>query len=198
MNVPPLPPQPPVFGDPTQVNRENRAAVGKGFFMGCGGCFAIVAGFFALIIGGFAIVMFFFANSDVCKEALVKANASGAVRAALGTPLERGWMLGGSINVNGSEGSANVSFSVSGPKGKGTLHLEAVRQNGAWIYKQLQVTPERTGKPIDLLAPVSVTYNCSISFPCNPSNPPLLNTMITSPDLVCDLSRAMIASVEGS
>ncbi len=152
MNPPPLP-----FGDPSQVQHENRGAVGKGVFLGCGGCglivFAVVM-FFASI---FVVAMTGIRNSDVSVQAMAKVNASTQVRAVLGSPIKQGWIPAGKVSIDGENGAAEVNFPVSGPKGGGTLHLEAKRQKGMWIFQRLLVIPESTGKPIDLLALPNVT-----------------------------------------
>lgn len=193
---PPVPPTP--FGDPTQVRRQNTAAAGKGIFFGCGGCLLLVCVVTALGLGILAIVFGAMRNSDVVTQALEKAQASVEVKSILGTPLKQGWMFSGKIQIYGSSGWADISFPVTGPKGSGTVRAAANKRDGRWIFSRLLVVPDKTGKPIDLLAPLNVVYNCSISLPCSPSNPPLLNTTITSPDFVCDFSRSMIDSVEGS
>ena len=160
MNPPPLPPVPPApFGDPTNIRRENNAAVRKGCALGCGGCALAVIGFLALMAGIGALVVMGLRNSDACKEALEKARASTQVRAALGTPIEQGWWITGSVSINGGGGAAEFSFSISGPKGGATLYAKAIKTNGKWVFTSLTVVPDSTGKPIDLLAPVSLTRN---------------------------------------
>ena len=153
MNPPPAP-----FGDPTQTRKENRAAVGKGCFLGCGGCAMGVVLFVGLLVGIAALVMNSFRKSDVCVEALEKVRASAVAKATLGTPIEQGWWLSGSINLSGNQGDASVAFPISGPKGGATLHATASKVNGKWIFSRLVMVPDRTGKPVDLLAPVSITW----------------------------------------
>ena len=155
MNPPPLPPGP--FGDPTQVQRANNAAVGKGVGCGCGSCALLLAVIAAFVVGIFALVMGGMRNSDVCTQALAKARASVEVRALLGTPIEQGWILSGGIRLYNDSGSAYVSFPISGPKGGATVNAEARKRNGTWIFSRLLVIPDSTGKPIDLLAKLQVT-----------------------------------------
>lgn len=201
MDPPPLP-----FGDPARVQQENSSAVGKGLFLGCGGCGLLVLLFVAVLGGIFAIVLGSVRRSDVSVQAFAKASGSAEVRALLGTPLEKGWTFSGSISVSNDGGQANLNIPIAGPKGSGSLHVEATKENGVWIFHKLLFMPDGTNRVIDLLEPMNVTwilppaapYNCAISFSCNPSKPPLLNTMITSPDFVRDFSLARIASVEGS
>ncbi|MDB6120122.1 MAG: hypothetical protein JWO08_3903 [Verrucomicrobiaceae bacterium] len=152
MNPPPLP-----FGDPTQVQHENRGAVGKGVFLGCGGCALIVVAFGLFIASIFGVVVGSMRKSDVSEQAMAKVNASPQVRAVLGSPIEQGWLPTGKISVHGDRGTAEINFSVTEPKGGGTVHLEATKDNGVWAFHRLIVVPESTGKPIDLLALPNVT-----------------------------------------
>lgn len=120
------------------------------------GCFS------ALILAGavFAVVVFLLVggvfghvkSSDVYQQALARAKADQAVLDALGTPIKDGRFPSGSINTSGSSGSADLSISISGPKGKGTLYAVAARSAGEWSFSQLVVTIEATGRRIDLLA----------------------------------------------
>ena len=66
------------------------------------------------------------------------------------TPISEGFMPSGSVNVSGSTGTANLSISISGPKGSGTITVEARRSGGNWTYQLLQVQIAGTGKIIDL------------------------------------------------
>lgn len=147
----PPPPPPPVFGDPTQVQSENRAAVKKGVLFGCGGCglfIAVILGFVACIL---LIVFTSMKSTDAYAEAVTRAKASVRVKTELGEPLETGWFTSGSVNVNGAGGHANLNIPLSGPKGSGTLHLEADKRSGQWHFRVLTVTVDGSGKEIDLL-----------------------------------------------
>jgi|GEM_PF-1679059 len=194
MNPPPVPP----FGDPSDLQPEDVAVAGRRGLFGCGGCALLVLAVTVCLVVLLAFAAGAVRNSEVCTQSLAKASASAKVRGLLGTPLRQGWTFTGGITITGGQGSATVTFPISGPKGEATVRAEATMKKGVWIFTILVVTPEKTGKPIDLLAPVSVTYNRPSSFSCMPSKPPLLNTMITSPDFVRSLSRSRIASVEGS
>ncbi|MDB6139396.1 MAG: hypothetical protein JWO94_2468 [Verrucomicrobiaceae bacterium] len=152
-------PPPPPFGDPAQVERENRTAIKRGVFAGCGGCALIVLAVALFITCLFGFVMHSFRDSDVCTQAMARAASSGEVRAFLGSPVQQGWMINGSINLQNSDGTADVTFPISGPKGSGTLHAEASKKNGTWIFSQLLFIPDSTRRPIDLLTPISVTQS---------------------------------------
>ncbi len=110
-----------------------------------------------LVVGGCVASIFFVAttamkSSDVYKDALVKAQSNPAVVEALGSPITTGFFTGGSINSSGPSGDAAFSIPLSGPKGKGTIQLEAKKSGGEWTYSTLVVDIENPEQRIDLLA----------------------------------------------
>ncbi|MES2924875.1 MAG: cytochrome c oxidase assembly factor Coa1 family protein [Verrucomicrobiota bacterium] len=85
------------------------------------------------------------------KDALAKAVANPQVQSALGTPVSDGFFVSGSISSAGASGSATMDIPISGPKGEGTLHVEAKKSAGVWTYSTLEVAvpgqPERIQLP---------------------------------------------------
>jgi hypothetical protein len=76
-------------------------------------------------------------SSGAYQLALDKASQSSCVIASIGTPLKPGWFISGSINLNNSNGEANLSIPVRGPGGKGEINVEATKTNGLWRVKSL-------------------------------------------------------------
>ena len=79
-------------------------------------------------------------SSDAYKLTMNTAKASPCVTNTLGSPLEPGWMMGGSITESSIEGSAELSIPVRGPKGKGSLDAQAKKLNGNWRIDSLDFT----------------------------------------------------------
>jgi hypothetical protein len=79
-------------------------------------------------------------SSDAYKLTLNTAQASPCVTSALGLPLEPGWMMEGGITESSVEGSAELSIPVRGPKGKGSLDVQAKKQKGNWRIDSLIFT----------------------------------------------------------
>ncbi|HYM79576.1 MAG TPA: cytochrome c oxidase assembly factor Coa1 family protein [Candidatus Dormibacteraeota bacterium] len=109
-----------------------------------------------LIVGGFVggiflIVESSFRQSGCYTQALVKARANAEVQEKIGQPLTPGWLAGGSINISGSSGDADISIPISGPKGKGTLYVVAKKSAGEWTFQRLEVEIEGAERRIDLL-----------------------------------------------
>ena len=98
-----------------------------------------------MVLGGVAVGLFVYfvfgamKKSDVFVEALKRAQNSSEVQAAMGTPIETGWMMQGSFNYENGSGTANFNVPLKGPKGEGTLTAVGEKAvGGPWIYSQLE------------------------------------------------------------
>jgi hypothetical protein len=76
-------------------------------------------------------------TSDAYKLTMSTAQASPCVVNALGSALESGWMMTGSLQESSIEGSADLSIPVRGPKGKGNLDVQAKKLSGNWRIDSL-------------------------------------------------------------
>jgi hypothetical protein len=114
---------------------------------GCLGMLLLLAAFVFFII---AIVFGALKSSDAYKMALARAQADPRVVTALGSPIKDGFLISGKTNVNGSSGDADLSVSISGPNGSGTIYFVASKFAGEWTFSKLIVTVEKTGEKIDL------------------------------------------------
>jgi len=90
-------------------------------------------------------------SSDAYQYPLQQARRSPAAIAALGEPMDPGWLVMGNINVNGPSGDANLQIPLTGPKASGDLFVEAKKSAGAWSYQTLVLQLDEGGKRIDLL-----------------------------------------------
>lgn len=147
---PPLPPEPPPFGDPSRVRQENSAAVTKGVLFGCGGCLAVILLFAGLGAAIFVFVFGMLKGSDATKITLEAARRSPELRASLGEPMEVGWIVTGSVQSNGSSGSADLNVTVEGPKGSSSVHTVGKSNNGVWTFSKMEATVPTGGPPVDL------------------------------------------------
>jgi hypothetical protein len=143
-------PEPPPFGDPTNIRRENNAAISKGVAVGCGGCLMVVAALVFFIVAVLGLVMLFLRGSEPCVETMRRAQKSPALQQALGEPMKMGWILTGGVSTMNDSGSADVSIPISGPKGSVRIHTRAQREEGVWNYKEMSA-PLPTGEVVDLL-----------------------------------------------
>jgi len=115
------------------------------------GCFGTLTLFIAFVVSIALIVFSAMKSTDVYKDALARAKADSVVIDALGQPIKEGLLVSGNTNVNGAAGEANLSISISGPKGKGTIYAAANKSLGRWNYSGLIVEIAKTHQRIDLL-----------------------------------------------
>ena len=120
------------------------------------GCISGVVGLAGVCLcGGFALAIVFgvfgvLKNSDPFVDGMAKVNESAEAKQALGSPIEDGWTISGTIDLSGNSGVADISFPVSGPKGSGTLHVVGTKAAGKWTYTTMRLDVDG-GDSIDLL-----------------------------------------------
>ncbi|HWB59698.1 MAG TPA: cytochrome c oxidase assembly factor Coa1 family protein [Chthoniobacteraceae bacterium] len=124
-----------------------------------GGCKWLVIGLLLAVVlfGGFVVgigslVFGMLKSSDAYKNAVARANADPRVISALGTPVKEGFFVMGNINLNNDSGNADLTIPISGPNGKGTLYVIAIKSAGVWTFSKLDVKIPATGQDIDLNA----------------------------------------------
>jgi len=110
-----------------------------------------------IVCGGLIslIVMLVFGvlrNSEVYEQSLARVQGHPEVQAALGTPLEPGLLVTGSINITGSSGHAEISYPVAGPRGSATVHAAADLTAGTWVFTSIVVEPDDGAGAIELTA----------------------------------------------
>jgi hypothetical protein len=114
-------------------------------------------GAFALALFAAVILLFMSAlfgmmkSSEPYQHSLQQARGNDRVIAALGDPIEEGWLMMGNISVNGSSGEADLQIPISGPSGEGDIYVKASKSEGRWNYKTLLVRVDGAGESIDLL-----------------------------------------------
>lgn len=109
-----------------------------------------VAGFIALIV---SLVFGLLKSTTPYKEALAKAQRDPVVIGRLGTPIQGGFLVSGNVSLSGGTGEAQLAIPLQGPRGGGTLYVEARQKAGTWTYSTLTVRPDGPGEPISLLRP---------------------------------------------
>ena len=115
---------------------------------GCLSALLVFGAFLALIL---SVVFGSMKASDPYRLAMDRATASPAVTQALGTQIKAGFFVSGKISVDGASGSANLAIPLSGPKGKGTVYVEASKAAGEWTFTRLVFEEGATRKRVDLL-----------------------------------------------
>ncbi|MFZ5891647.1 MAG: cytochrome c oxidase assembly factor Coa1 family protein [Myxococcota bacterium] len=106
--------------------------------------------------GAFAAVTYGLKQSDVYKLAYSQLSSDPTATRILGAPIETG-MVQGSINTTGPSGSADISFSVRGPKAKGTLYTQAQKDAGRWHIERMELEVDGSPRRIPLVEPAPLT-----------------------------------------
>ncbi len=123
-------------------------ASGKGLLGALAGCFGLgsclsLLAVAVVVIGFVGGILFLvtgsFKSSPVYERALVAAQSDPRVSQALGTPIQPGWFITGSISERGLSGDADLVIPISGPRKSGTLYASARKGNGVWQFYTLAV-----------------------------------------------------------
>ncbi len=118
--------------------------------VGCVGTLLVVA---ALIVSLAVALFSMFRSSDVYAGALEQAIRHPEVIAALGEPVEPGWMVSGSMSVTAAPGEADLAIPLGGPNGQGGLYVVGEKSAGEWTFERLEVRIDGQPDRIDLLNP---------------------------------------------
>lgn len=111
------------------------------------------------ILGGSTFALFRFVSgklreSEPYQFAMAAAQSDPAVTAALGSPITASSFVTGSFNETDLGSSYQLAVPISGPKGKGTLHVVASRAGGdGWSYQTLHVLVASTKQRLPLKKP---------------------------------------------
>jgi hypothetical protein len=108
-----------------------------------GGVVAIIA----LIVFGVGVwfsVTAVLKHSEAYQMAVAQLQANSEAINALGTPITTG-VPTGKFETSGPTGTADLQFSVEGPKAKGTVYLHATKDLGAWKINRIELQIE--GRP---------------------------------------------------
>jgi hypothetical protein len=111
-----------------------------------------------IVIDGGAFLMLFwaFTHADAYVMAVERLTTNPVAISELGTPIRAGFPWG-SIQVgrNGG-GSAELSFSVSGPKASGTVYVNARKDSGVWRLNRFELALKGGDQRINLGSDVAL------------------------------------------
>jgi hypothetical protein len=125
--------------------------------------FALLSGAVVFAVGVFFAITVAFKQSDVYKLAYAEVSANPTATRILGSPIETG-MVQGNIHTSGPSGSADISFSVSGPKASGKLYTQAKKEMGAWHVERMELEVDGAARRVPLVEPPALV-------PGAPGNP---------------------------
>jgi len=90
-------------------------------------------------------------NSQPYVMAVERLTQNPEAIAALGSPISAGFPTG-HVSYDGGSGNAELTFSATGPKGSGTVYVDARRDLGVWRLTRFEL--EIAGRTIDLGADI--------------------------------------------
>ena len=133
------------------IEQPGKSSTGKIIgLIGCGCLGLIIIG---VVVGGgiFYGVGKALKSNDPYRDSIAAVETNSDAIAALGEPIEPGFIPSGNINVNNGVGDVDFSIPVSGPKGSGTIHVKGTKASGSapWVYEVWELTVE--GKPDPIL-----------------------------------------------
>jgi hypothetical protein len=139
-----------VFSEPTMQASPVKSRTGCTVLGIAGGCLAVVivcAG-----VGGLGVYGLLAAikSSEPFTESLRRAQSDPAVIADLGEPIQPGWIVQGNINLENSDGNADLNYAISGPNGSANVNVVGTKTDGVWDYDKMSVRTSQ-GNKIDLL-----------------------------------------------
>ena len=79
-------------------------------------------------------------SAEPYRLAVDRAQAHPDVIAALGTPIEPGWMPSGNIKIENRSGTADLGITLKGPRGEAMIDVLATRRATQWHYSMMQVS----------------------------------------------------------
>lgn len=112
--------------------------------------FIIFLAFVTLIAAMIFVIVTAFKNTEIYKFSSNAVQKNTLVIQELGSPLSTGFPKG-SVQMSGPTGKADISFSVEGPKGSGTVYIDAFMDMGRWKLNRMELEVEKTGRRIDLI-----------------------------------------------
>jgi hypothetical protein len=99
----------------------------------------IVALLVAAVLAVVGLVMWSIRQSDVYRMAMERVRQDPAVVQRLGSPIESGWIVSGSMNIEGDSGTANFTIPIHGPRASAKVYLDARKTMGEWTFNSLVV-----------------------------------------------------------
>ena len=101
--------------------------------------FIVLFIFFPLLFMGISNLL----KGEAYQASLNKIRSNSEVVQMVGKPIEPGYFVMGSIKIEGGSGSANINYSIKGPKGSAQVYLEATKQFGTWTINNLVVVSDQ-------------------------------------------------------
>lgn len=118
-------------------------------FLGSGA----IIGIAALVVALLTFIEHETKSSDVYRISITRAEQSRDIATIVGLPIKPGWLVTGEITEStDGTGRARLGIPLDGPRGGGTLHVQAQRRAGNWRLYVLQFVSADKTSEVDLLS----------------------------------------------
>lgn len=109
--------------------------------LGCLGCFG----------GGFGVVMLGIRSTEIYARTLAVVKTDERVTAALGAPVEEGFLVSGKVETDTAIQTAHLIVPFHGPVAEGAAEVQAHKQPGQeWAFDTFELVVKGSGQRIDL------------------------------------------------
>ena len=116
---------------------------------GCGCLLMLLIGVGA-IFGFIGMGIHYLKESAPFQHPLSLAEQNPIITAALGTPLEIGMAIEGSVNFENDDGKADISYPISGPNGEAVMTVRGIKKDGVWTFSTIECRINGTKQTINL------------------------------------------------
>jgi len=106
-------------------------------------------GMIGLVVVMTVAFLWLFSHTQPYTMAVDRLTQSPAAIAALGSPISAGFPTG-HVAVKDDSGSAELSFTATGPNGSGTVQADARKDLGVWRLTRLELAIDGRDRTIDL------------------------------------------------
>jgi Cytochrome oxidase complex assembly protein 1 len=87
-------------------------------------------------------------KGDAYKLSLIEVSKSEVVLERVGSPIEPGYMVLGTISFSNSGGGAVLQYSIKGSRSSGKVHVQANEEKGVWALERVVVVLEPDNEKI--------------------------------------------------
>jgi len=90
-------------------------------------------------------------STEPYKHAVYVAKHDSRAVAKLGSPIQPGFFLSGSMNTSGPSGHADLAIPIHGSAHSGTVYVVAEKSAGEWSYQRLELAVDDESQRINFL-----------------------------------------------
>lgn len=103
------------------------------------------------------VLIYLVTSSTPYRESMLEVRLHPAVIARLGTPIDTGWLISGRHRSENGVFILDIAVPVTGPKGAGTVFLEASKQDESWVVDRIIVEVKNQKEMMNLAPPESTS-----------------------------------------